>query len=67
MDTPTSESSPIIWGARAIAAAIGKTPRATFHLLERGELPARKVGHQWVADRDALLGFLRCAPIATAA
>ena len=70
MDTPTtilSEPPPtFLWGCRAIAATIGKTQRATFHLLERGEIPARKIGNQWVADRDALLGFLR-APTATAA
>lgn len=66
MDT-TFEPSPIVWGAKAIAATIGKTERATFHMLERGALPARKCGHQWVADRDALLGFLRGAPVATAA
>lgn len=67
MDTPTSDSSPIIWGARSIAATIGKTERATFHLLERGVIPSRKVGHQWVADRDALLSFLRGGSAATAA
>lgn len=60
MDTPQLDSSPIIWGAKAIATTIGKTPRATFHLLERGVLPCtRKVGRQWVADRDALLSYLR--------
>ena len=52
-------SPTILWGAVAIARTIGKTPRATFHMLERGVLPARKVGGQWTADRDALLAFLR--------
>lgn len=67
MDTERSNSSPILWGAKAIATTIGKTERATFHLLERGELPCRKVGNQWVADRETLLDFRRGAPVATAA
>lgn len=49
-----SNSLDLIWGAAAIAALIGKTPRATFHLLERGAIPARKIGNQWVASRKKL-------------
>lgn len=48
------ESLDLLWGAAAIAAAIGKTTRATFHILEQGQIPARKVGNQWVASRKAL-------------
>lgn len=60
MDTPTTVSpSPILWGARAISSAIGLTPSATFHLLDGGKLPARKIGGRWVADRDVLLAFIR--------
>lgn len=44
----------LVWGAKAIGAAIGKTPRATFHMLEKGQIPARKVGEQWVASRQKL-------------
>ena len=58
----TQNNSTAVWGARAIAAVIGKTPRATFHLLEREQLPARKVGNQWVADRDVLRAFLGGEP-----
>ncbi|MGO7210254.1 DNA-binding protein [Rhizobium ruizarguesonis] len=48
----------LVWGAEAIARIIGKTPRATFHLLENGEItPARKVGNRWVVDRAQLLRF----------
>ena len=32
------------WGCRAISKIIGRTERQTFHLLEGGHLPARKVG-----------------------
>lgn len=69
-DIPTTDAPPaptILWGARTIASTICKTERATLHMLERGVLPARKVGGQWVADRDALLAYLRGGPTATAA
>ncbi len=53
--TPPADSMNLLWGASAIAAFIGKTERATFHLLERGYLPgARKLGNQWVISKDAL-------------
>jgi hypothetical protein len=48
----------VLWGAAKIGEVIGKSPRATFHLLERGLLPARKVGKQWCASRQRLLHAL---------
>lgn len=44
----------LIWGAEAIGKAIGLSPRQAFHLLEKGELPARKSGGKWVASRRRL-------------
>lgn len=52
-----SDHLDLIWGCKAIAAAIGCTERATFHMLERGEIPARQVGRRWVASRKALEAF----------
>jgi hypothetical protein len=53
LDTP-------IWGAAEIAREIGRSERATFHLLESGSLPATKVGGRWVTSprrlREHLLG-----------
>lgn len=57
-----AEQSKTLWGAKLIAAAIGKSVRQTFFLLEKGYIPARKVGAQWVADRQVLADFLRGAP-----
>ncbi len=54
-----SEAADLAWGAGEIAALIGRDERATYHLLSKGELPARKVGGQWVASRRRLLAFLR--------
>lgn len=50
----SAKSIDLIWGAESIAEALGRTRRSTFHLLEKGEIPAKKVGGRWVASRDAL-------------
>ena len=47
------------WGADAIGEAIGKSARQTFHLLQSGAIPARKVGKQWCADLNDLRAFFR--------
>jgi len=47
----------LVWGAAAIAKLIGQSTRATYHMLEAGELPARQVGRRWVASRKALESF----------
>jgi hypothetical protein len=47
----------LIWGAEAIAKFIGRSTRSTFHMLDNEELPAKKVGGRWVAERGKLLSF----------
>lgn len=48
----------LVWGCKAIAAVIGRTERATFHMLESGDLPvARQVGSRWVASRRKLVEY----------
>jgi hypothetical protein len=49
------ENSDLVWGASEIGKVIGRSPRATFHLLEKQLLPARKVGRAWVGSRKRLL------------
>jgi hypothetical protein len=49
------KNSDLLWGAEAIGAAIGRSPRAAFHMLEAGLLPAKRVGRRWVASREKLL------------
>jgi hypothetical protein len=44
-----------VWGANKIAEVINRSPRSTFHLLEKGYIDADKVGHQWVSTRRRLL------------
>jgi hypothetical protein len=49
LDTP-------LWGAREIAAVLNLTERQVWHKLEKGQLPAEKVGKLWVSTRRRLLG-----------
>jgi hypothetical protein len=54
MQSDVAEPMDIIWGAAAIGRAIGVPTRRAFYLLERGLLPATKVGDSWCASRAAL-------------
>lgn len=53
------ESLDLVWGAKNIARVIGCTERKTFHMLARGEIPARQVGSRYVASREALRLFFQ--------
>jgi hypothetical protein len=50
-------ASDAIWGAAAISQRINRTKAQTFHLLEAGRLPARKVGGKWMSSESALRAF----------
>jgi hypothetical protein len=49
-----------LWGAVAIGLAINRSPRQTVYMLERGLIPASKVGKSWVTTprrlRERLVG-----------
>ena len=47
----------LIWGVAGIAKEINRNQRQTFHMLENGKLPARKVGGRWCASRAGLRQF----------
>lgn len=47
----------LIWGAEEIGRAIGRTARSTFDMLEKGEIPAKKVNGRWVIARGKLIAF----------
>lgn len=55
--TSEPQNLDLIWEVDEIAKLIGRTPRQTFHMLNKGELPAKKVGGRWVAERNKLLAF----------
>ena len=53
----------VVWGAKAIGQTIGlEGPsgiRKTYHLLENGYVPARKIGDTWVSTRSELHAAVR--------
>jgi hypothetical protein len=55
---PQDQNSDIVWGAREIGTVINRPPRQTFHLLEKGHLPAKKTGGSWSASRQRLLAHV---------
>jgi hypothetical protein len=52
-----SKTGDLLWGCKAIADAIERTERDTFHLLETGAIPSQKVGGKWCASRARLLAY----------
>lgn len=53
-----AQDSNILWGAEAIAAFLGVTVAAAFHMLETKRIPARRVGRRWAADPETLRRYL---------
>jgi hypothetical protein len=53
-DPPESLADDLIWEVKPIAKAIKRTPRQTFHMLENGNLPAKKIGGRWCSSLSAL-------------
>ena len=47
----------LIWGVDAIAKEIGRSPRQTYHMVTKGELPAKQIGSRWVIERNKLMNF----------
>lgn len=47
----------LIWGVAGIATEINRSPRQTFHMLENGRLPAKKIGGRWCASRAGMKKF----------
>lgn len=47
-ENPSPDLDTPVWGAKSIGAQIGRNERQAFHLLERGLIPAEKIGKIWV-------------------
>jgi hypothetical protein len=47
-----------VWGAEKIAEVLGVSLRKGFYLLEKGLVPARKVGGSWESTEGELEDFL---------
>ncbi|MHC1547777.1 DNA-binding protein [Phyllobacterium sp. K27] len=55
--TAATQPIDLLWEVSEIAKLIGRSERQTFHLLSTGQLPAKKVGGRWVAERSKLIAF----------
>jgi hypothetical protein len=51
---PEPLAADLLHGAQAIADEIGVDVRRAFYLLERGHIPAQKLGRTWTASRTRL-------------
>lgn len=59
MTDTTEKELDLIWGAEAIGQVIGQNAQQTFHMLNAGLIPARKVGKKWVIERSKLVRFFK--------
>lgn len=57
MESANEKGLDLIWGAEEIGKAIGRSTRATFDMLDKGEIPAKKVNGRWVVSRQKLIDF----------
>jgi len=48
----------LVWEAAGIANVISRTERQVLHMLNTGQIPAKKVGGRWVASRAKLIAYL---------
>jgi hypothetical protein len=53
----TSLADDLLWGCEAIAAEINRPPHITFRLLQRGLIPADKLGAIWTTTRSRLRAY----------
>jgi hypothetical protein len=51
-----SELDKPVWGVPAIAEIINRSTTKTYYLLEKGYVPARKIGKLWTSTPRELLG-----------
>jgi hypothetical protein len=54
----TSLAGDMLYGARAIAAFLGKSERQVFHLAATRQLPIGKMGHELVSTKSRLRGHI---------
>jgi hypothetical protein len=58
MDTP-QPTIDLVWGINAIARLIGRTDRQVFHMAKNGQIPVKKIGGRWCANRNELTAFFK--------
>jgi hypothetical protein len=55
MTTESIDLDAPVWGVKEIAPIIRRSPRQTYEFLEKGLIPAKKIGKTWVSTRRQLL------------
>jgi hypothetical protein len=56
-----------IWGVPAIAEIVNRSPTKVYYLLEKGHLPARKIGKLWTSTpRELLAAVIGREPVQAA-
>ena len=49
-----SQNLGVLRGAKSIGAYIGLNPRQAVYLLEKGDIPAKKMGGRWISTKNKL-------------
>ena len=58
MEQKENLSNDLMEGASVIAEFYGTKKRRVYYLLERGQIPAFKVGNRWCARKSTLLKYI---------
>jgi hypothetical protein len=59
-----SELDKPVWGVGPIAEIVNRSPTKVYYLLEKGHLPARKIGKLWTSTpRELLNAVIGRAPL----
>ncbi|NRF08692.1 helix-turn-helix domain-containing protein [Agrobacterium pusense] len=56
-ETEPNDDLDLLWGAEEIGKALGRSMRATYEILDKGEIPAKKLNGRWVISRKRLVSF----------
>lgn len=48
----------LVWGIAEIGKVLGLEPHQAHYRLEKGQIPAKKLGSNWVASRSRLKRFI---------
>jgi excisionase family DNA binding protein len=53
------DPAPLLYNVREVARLLGRTPRATRRLIQKGLIPARRLGVRYVVLPDELKAHLK--------
>jgi hypothetical protein len=56
------DPAPLLYNVREVARLLGRTPRATHRLIQKGLIPARRLGGRFVVLPEELQASLNNLP-----